>query len=338
MHLEKRDVCKLVLGLILVCWTGSVSAQDNKNKLGFTGYIQPVVSVARTKSIASVGDDNKRIESLDQKAKAETTFVPMVMCNMAYTFADGAARVWTGSSGDSMADSSSFLELGASYTMADDTTLILAYTPPLIDNDVWKDPFLVGKNRTETNQSEQAFRLGVESVLGTPFSVSYSFAIQDVDNERAGHSLLGTSLSAGDLEALKRSGNRHQSNIRYNISLGGGVSLQPEIYYLRGDVDGAANRFDGYGGELALTYATGKMVWMASMAMGKGEYDEVHPVFDKTREDSIYAFSLGMEYQAPFGWESLAVTLFSAYNRQNSNINFYEESACVGGLGLTRSF
>ncbi len=323
---------------LLVLGTVSIPAARGNAEIwnGFSGYIQPMVGVASVKSASSVGDDNARIDALDQEGKSETIIVPMLEWNAGYGFAEERARIWAGSSEDTASEGGGLLELGASYTLGDGSRILLAYTPPVLNGDVWEDPFLVGRNRVETDMTSQGIRVGVESVFGLPLSLSYNYTIEDIDQDRAGTSL--SSLSAGDRERLKRSGKNHQADIRYDIDLGHGFALQPGVNFTRGEADGAANRFDQYGCAIALGYTLNKASFSVATVVGRSEYDERHPVFGKTREDDIYGLNLGMNYRAPFNVESLSLVLYTVFSRRDSNIKFYDERVLMSGFGVNWAF
>ena len=322
----------LVTALVI---TGSAQASGKKAGQGFSGHIQPVMGFVSTKSLSSVGDDNKRIDSLDQEAAYETEFLPALLWNLGYTFEGGKTRIWAGSSEALTTRDISPMQIGITQTLGDGTRLSLSYAPALFDEDVWQDPFLVGRDRAETDMSSQGFRMAAASVFGVPLSLGYTFTSIDVDQDLAGAS---RGLSSAQRASLKRSGKRHQADVSYDIDLGHGFTLSPGAQYTLADADGDANSFDRFGGDLALTYTVGRVTLFASGALYCSEHDASNPVFNLTREDDIYAVSTGITIASPFGLEHISVSLMSMYRQEDSNIGFYDKEQFINGIGVNWSF
>ena len=310
---------------------------------GFSGYLQPMVGVGYSKSLSEVSDKNERIDSLDQGARSETDFVPMLLWAMGYTLDNAATRFYAGTPEQNILEGTFFLELGIQQKLSNGTVLSAAYIPdiPGLDDEVWTDPFLLGANRSETDRDAQAFRIGAESIFGSPFTLRYGFGTEDIDDDQAGVYLSqqpGATLTAQDLQSLKRSGDYHQIEMRYDLPIGEMTALQPGLAYTRGDADGDANSFDRFRAQVSLTRSMGRLFFFSTLSLSRAAYDLRHPVFDETRKDWAYGALVGAGYTAPFGWENFMANCYTGFNRKDSNIGFYDATGAFFGIGLTWMF
>ncbi len=333
----------VVCTISFICSPGMAQEEENDFEPGFSGYIQPMVGVGVSKSISDVGDDNKRIDSLDQKAESETDFVPMLLWGLGYTFKNESTMLYVGTPEENIIEGSFLLEAGIRQKLPGGTVLTFAYIPelPLLDDEVWKDPFLLGSDRQETDRDSQAFSIMADSIFGSPLTLKYGFGKQEIDDDQSGTYLsrqAGSTLTAQDLLTLKRGGNFHQVDAMYTFTLENGATIQPGINYLRGNADGEANSFDSFGGQITATYPVGQWHFFGTISLNGSEYDKTHPVFKKTREQWKYDAILGMGYMAPFGWEDFMVNLYTGFSSQDSNIGFYDTSGMMTGVGLTWMF
>lgn len=354
---HKKTIIGIIAVFLLMICTGLAMAKseaetqkndmedsmDNRFPPGFSGYIQPMVGMGYSKSLSTVGDDNKRINSLDQEAESETEFIPMVLWNMGYTLENGTTRFFAGTPKENIIEGTFLLEVGIQQKLSGGTVLSAAYIPqiPGLDDEVWTDPYLLGSDRTETDRDSQAFRVAAESICGTPFSLKYGFGTQDIDNDGAGLYLsqqAGSTLTTQDLQSLKRSGDFHQVEALYAIPIGKNTMFQPGLVYTRGDADGDANSFNRYSGQISLTTSVDRYRFFSTISLSRAEYDENNPVFGKTREDWKYGAIIGAGYMVPFGFEDFMVNLFTGFTKEDSNIGFYDSTAIMGAIGLTWMF
>lgn len=343
----KKITIAIIIPCVLNVFTGfALAGSDAGNDPftpGFSGYLQPMVGLGYSESLSDVGDENRRIDSLDQDAESETEFVPMLLWNLGYTLKNGTTRFFAGTPEDSIVDGTFLLEAGVQQKLPGGTVLSAAYVPQVagLDDEAWTDPYLLGSDRTETDRDAHAFRVAAESIFGSPVTLKYGFGTQDIDDDQAGLYLSqqpGSPLSASDLESLKRSGDFHRVEALYAVRLGEHTRLQPGLVYTRGDADGEANCFNRYGGQLSLTSSIDQYRLFSTISISRAEYDEDNPVFAETRDEWEYSATFGAGYMAPFGFENFMVNFYTGVTREDSNIGFYDSTAIVGGIGLTWMF
>ncbi|MCK5794978.1 MAG: DUF2860 domain-containing protein [Anaerolineales bacterium] len=343
--LRKKRAGFLLSMISLSIWiimSGQALADESDNepgdefKPGFSGYIQPMVGVMSTKSNSAVGDDNEKIDSLDQDAKSETEFLPMVLWSMGYTLKSGTTQFYIGTPEQEIIEGTFLAEAGVRQKLSDGTILSAAWVPNLLYDEVWSDPFLTGRNRQETDRETQAFIVAAKSIIGTPLTLRYGFAKQEIENDRAGYFVPG--LTAGDRAKLKRDSNFHLVEAQYSIPFDMGIMIIPQIGYLMGDADGDANSFKQFEGKITVEYPLGKWQLFGNVNMASSDYDEINPVFNKTREDKVYGAMLGVGYAAPFGWENIMVNIYTSFEQRDSNIKFYDSTSAMAGVGLSWMF
>jgi hypothetical protein len=335
----------LISFILMGVLSGQLMAQGpiDKFKPGFSGYIQPAVGIGYSKSISDVSDDTKQIDSLNQDANSETTFFPLVLWELGYTLENSTTNFFAGTPKENIVEGTFFLEVGIQQKLSGGTILSASWIPerPVINNEVWKDPFLLGSERQETDQDSQAFKVTAESIGGSPVALRYGFGRQKIETEQSGSYLFqqpGSTLTATDLQMLHRNTDFHQLEALYGIPLGRGIMIRPGVTYVRGDADGDANSFNRFQGKVSFVYPWERWRFFGNFSLGWAEYDETNPVFNETREDVTYGTTLGLAYEAPFGWENFMATAFTSYRKQDANIKFYDSTSAIVSLGLAWQF
>ena len=335
----------LISVMLIGVSSGQAIAQGpiDKFKPGFSGYIQPALGIGYSKSISDVTDDNKQINSLDQDAKSETTFFPLVLWELGYTLENSNTHFFAGNPKENIVEGTFFLEIGIRQKLSGGTILSASWIPerPVINNKAWKDPFLLGSERQEIDQDSQAFKVAAESIGGSPITLKFGFGRQEIETEQSGSYLFqqpGSSLTAIDLKMLKRNTDFHLVEAQYAIPLGRGIMIRPGVTYVRGDADGDANSFNRFQGKVSFLYPRKRWGFFGNFSIGWEGYDEANPIFNKTREDVTYGTTLGLSYEAPFGWKNFMATAFTSYKKQNANIKFYDSTSAIVSLGLAWRF
>ncbi|SCX76666.1 DUF2860 family protein [Desulfoluna spongiiphila] len=311
---------------------------------GLQGDIKVMPGVIHaTKAQNDVGDDNERIDSLDQSASSETEVIPIVLWNLGYTFDNLKTSLYAGTPTSNIVKGTYFLEIGASHRLDNGTTLSLSWIPelPLIDDEVWKDPFLTGVDREETDRTSQGFQAKAEDIFGSPFFVSYAFAVNDIDEEESGQGYTdgdGNPLTDEELLSLRRSSEVHFVETGFRLPVSRSIILGATLDALHNEADGKAHRFDQLGGKVSMIFRHPVFQAFSTVSYHRADFDGTHPVFDKKREDRLYSASLGIEAPLPFDRLDLAFSMLVRYGRTDSNIDFYEGDTIMGGMGVSYRF
>jgi len=104
--------------------------------------------------------------------------------------------------------------------------------------------------------------------------------------------------------------------------------------YLRGDLDGGANSFDGYELNLRLQRFTNSHGVLLFLSVKVEDYDDQHPIFGKSREDYTYSALGILNLPGLFGNEHFFSGLLAGYSYRDSNIGFLNAHTFLGGVTL----
>ena len=147
--------------------------------------------------------------------------------------------------------------------------------------------------------------------------------------------------SEGDLlpfNDLERDGYIHKTEVEYDFRLGPGISLTPGFELSIGDIDGEANAYMGYRFGLGFRKFSKSYQLMLKAAVGWDDYDDKHPVFSKTRNDTNYSV-FGMFTRSDlFGQDYLFATLMAGYRYRDSNIGFLNAQTFLSGAMIGVEF
>jgi hypothetical protein len=268
-----------------------------------------------------VGDDNDRLEALDERADRETYNEAYLAGELHYTLAPlGTTLFLDGENG------STELAAGVTQHLGDAGQLTVAALYGI--DEVWKDPYLTGVKREATDVETYGLTLAYEEIFGTGAFVSSTVQMVDVDRDEI-----------GDREKrLRRDGARSGISVGYQLALGDSARLTPTLRIESQDIRGEANASDGV--EAGLTYGWQQGQWLldATAAVGYSEHRKAHPVFHKTRKAITYAGSALVGYTAPFGWSAITLYALASYVRTDENITFFDGDTWVTGVGVGVAF
>jgi len=308
---------------------------------GFKGTARVFMGISSSKSLSQVSDENNKIDSLDQDANSETEFMVFPMFNLEYTLSNRATTLFAGKADVDVIQGDFLFKTGIRQKLPDNTVVSLSYIPNIgiIDDEVWKDPYLTGVKRSKTDRDSMAVALEVESLFGTPVYLNYTFASQEIDDEASGQSLLAAgAITAEEVTRLSRDSDAHIVESGFQIPLGGPFMMEAGIVYARNDAVGDAMSFDNYGADLSLLFRQPAFMVMASTSFNYADFDETHPVFDTRRQDNTYSANIGIEIPSPMGFDTMSLMIMADYGTRCSNITFYDNEEYSLGAGITYRF
>ena len=137
---------------------------------------------------------------------------------------------------------------------------------------------------------------------------------------------------------LERDGYIHNAEVKYDFQLGQSVSLIPGFELSIGDIDGEANAYTGYQFGLGFRKFSKLYQLMLKTAIGWDDYDDKHPVFNKTRNDTNYSVFGMLTRSDLFGQDFLFATLMAGYRYRDSNISFLEAQTFLSGAMIGIEF
>jgi hypothetical protein len=314
-----------LLGALL--FASSVAfASDSKGKTeGFSGRISAGAGFMTSTDQLKTTDENKRIDSLSGDADWYDKFMPLALFNLRYTFTESGRQVYFGTPQELSGPPG--LSLGFVQPFSDGSRLDISVFTRLF-SEVWRDPYLTNDGRKETREYKYGTQVEYDEILGSRFKLAYTFSRVDVNVDDIGDRF-------NDLE---RDGYIHNAEIEYDFRLGQSMSLAPGFELSVGDLDGEANAYTGYRFGLGFRKFSKSYQFMLKTAIGWDDYDDKHPIFSKTRNDTNYS-AFGMFTRSNlFGKKYLFGTLMAGYRYRDSNIGFLNAQTLLTGAMIGIEF
>jgi hypothetical protein len=341
----KNPPCYIFIILAVACSlsAGSVHAQQPlPRESGFSGYIELLGAYISTNSQLNTDHKNKKTDSLDESGRRVGEIRPLPLGLVRYTFAQARTQLYLGLLPENVAQGQFFIEAGVRHDLTDGTILRASFIPVTpIKEETWKDPFVVGQNRNETDITSYGFKLAAEKIRGSGLNLRLGWVHATVDDEDSGSFIFSQPdnfLSPDDLDDLRRDSDVYRLTGEYVFRLGPKIRLSPILRYVRTDAKGDANSSHALAPQLSLLYFHNQLQVALNGIVGGEWFDDTHPVFDKTRRDLNLGLFAIFGYREPFGLKNIRVDWFNGLFRQNSNIDFYESTGWLTALGVGYEF
>ncbi len=257
----------------------------------------------------------------DLPGKKETDFFPTIELELGYTFYNTGTTLFTGGS---IMDGG--LYLGVHQFLEELGNILIAGS--VSEEDVWKDPYLIGTKRTITKKNITGVELGYESILSTGAEISIGMNSIDVKTDDIGIRY----------QQLRRDGKESEFKLGYLFKINDKHSFKPFVSFIKSDLKGDANSSDGINCGFSHSIASGQLSFNSDVTVAKADFDEIHPIFGKKREEKEYVFSHEITYDEVFGLKGWSVSAFGFYEKTESNINFFDGYTAVGGTKISYNF
>ena len=331
-----------VLTLILLLGANMASALDPiPQESGFGGFIRPGVGYLNFKSnmVASfLGYDlsDKKTDSLDDSPDSQSNGLVIVPFSLEYTFASTRTQLFLGTDLTDLIRFDYAQQIGVKQEIGKLGLLQGGILFSGIPAKVWKDPYVVDKNRKDTNRTSNGGRLTWDRILGSQLQVRYTYRKIDISSEKSGDFL---GLSSADKNLLERDGNRHVGEIAYRFNFAKRHTLAPAFIYTNDDRDGDAMKSDAYDFQLIYAYFGDTFSFSGNAFIGKADYDKKNPIYDKKQDDDRYGIQGTLYYKNPWDWslfgsKPMNFYVGAAFADTNSNIDFYDQEVAMvtGGV------
>ena len=256
---------------------------------------------------------DKKTDSLDDSPDSQSNGLAIVPFSLEYTFASTRTQLFLGIDLTDLIRFDYTQQFGVNQGIGKLGILQGGILYSGIPAKVWKDPYVVDKNRDETSRTSNGGRLTWDRILGSDLQLRYTYRKIDISSEKSG-GFLG--LSSADKKLLERDGNRHIGEVLYRFNFAKRHTLAPAFIYTNDDRDGDAMKSDAYDFQLIYAYLGDTFSFTGNAFIGWADYDKKNPIFDKKQDDDRYGIQGSLYYKNPWGW-----SLFGS-----KPINFY-----VGG-------
>ncbi len=296
---------------------------DEVEKGGFFGnlVLGGGISAGRPSQL-HVTDENRNIDSLNEKAVRQERGIPFIMGELGYYITSTGTKISLGNQKGEKSIGALAVEQSLGKMGLVRTTIGYG------QEDVWADPYLTKVQREETDEISYNVTLEFEEIAGTGAMASLKLSDIDVDKDLIGERF----------RDLKRDGQRMGVSVGYGIPLGENQVIIPSFEMVVEDRDGESNSSKQYKAELAHLMGIGSWSFATSVALIDWEFDKVHPVFNETRDERGVEFTELISFEEPLGWRGFSINGLISYSRVNSNIDFFSSDELTVGLGVGYSF
>ena len=341
--MKKTNILTIaVLALILLLGANPATALDPiPTESGFSGFIRPGVGYLNFKSnmVASfLGYDlsDKKTDSLDDSPDSQSNGLAMVPFSLEYTFAGTRTQLFLGTDLTDLIRFDLTQQFGVKQGIGNLGILQGGILFSGIPAKVWKDPYVVDKNRKDTSRTSNGGRLTWDRILGSGLQLRYTYRKIDISSEKSGDFL---GLSNDDKKLLKRDGDRHIGEVAYRFNFAKRHTLAPAFIYTNDDRDGDAMKSDAYDFQLIYAYLGDTFSFTGNAFIGWADYDKKNPIYDKKQDDDRYGIQGTLYYKNPWDWRLFGSNPMNfyvggAFADTNSNIDFYDQEATMvmGGV------
>lgn len=280
-------------------------------------------------------DANETINDNTQKGQSKSSFIPLPLGSVAYTFGSQLDKqFYAGTSREDIAVGTLALELGYKQLLANGTVIDASFLPTIMSGETWADPFKTGSARSTTDEKGNAFRLKFSNINNSGFSLDTAYASQEVENERSGLD----SGYASSAHLLKRDADKIYIKGDYRMRIQPGTFLAPSLTLVKSDAEGDAYSFTSWGGELSLFKIVERHQFAITAGYTQFSYDASHPIYNTTRKDDEVSLFAAYEYQQFMGLQDWSLISFAGYGQSDSNINFYDEQQLIFSVGVNYKF
>jgi len=341
MKKSRHIIIGVMAAVFLAIGIQALAIQPIPKQSGFSGFVQPGVGYLNIKSntvaqFAGFDLSDKKINSLSDEPNSESTAIVTLPFEIDYTFGSTRTQLFLGSQLIDLLRFDFSQQLGVRQEIGSLGVLQGGVLFSGIPAKVWKDPFVVGKNRKDTTRDSTGARLVWDQILGSAFQVQYSYRKIDISSEKSGDFL---DLDSGDRRRLKRDGDTHTGSVLYRFKFSPEHILTPEFTLGYDNRDGDANTNTNAGGQLTYSYLAEPVSLILNGYYSHADYDKKNPIYNKTQEDDTYGVGATVFYKNPWNWSLLGskpMNFFAtgAYYYTDSNIDFYKQEVVLGTVGV----
>jgi hypothetical protein len=286
-----------------------------------------------------LGDD--RVSGLDQSPDDEDIVLPGLPFEVAYTWADSSTQLFLGSRQARHftfeVDTTLHIQAGVRQSLSEVGVVSFAIVASTTPTEVWKDPYIEGDTRGNTERTSSGLAMEWGDVFHTPLSFTWTAIEVEVDDEESGRQgALG--LTNDQQRALRREGEIYRAELNYDWQINERHSLVPGIGYIDNDLDGAAMAEDGLLLQLQHVYDAGGWSLVSKLYLEDLESDESNPIYGDSNDIETIGGSITALFEEPFGLKDWTTSAGASYYEGDSENDFYDSSLSLFSLGMLYRF
>jgi hypothetical protein len=296
-------------------------AKGPPQELGFSASISLGAIWIHSDSQLMVDDHNE--DANLNVNDAFDIYWPLVLLDLKYTTDNGTQFYF----GIPMEEADLAFKIGVGQELGRMGRMDLYITPGFFGK-VWQDPYMTSGKREETDKFDWTVGIEWDRIGDTGAKLAYAVRGIDIDNDVIGDRI----------DTLERNGNIHTIESEYAVTLGQGLTVFPSLSYTQANIEGAANRYHGYGAEISLTRFSPRYFFLASLSYNRNQYDETHPIFNKTREEKVWGGFTLLTWFNPFGLDHWSVTGGLGYFHNEANLDFFDATTTISMMTVGYQF
>ncbi|CAH1599610.1 MULTISPECIES: DUF2860 domain-containing protein [Vibrio] len=314
------------LTLLPLAFIVSTAQAQLAETAGFSGEVSLNAGFVSSESHFNT-DNSSTINSLNESAESDSSFIAAPLGNAAYTFGHRLNhQVYAGTTRSDIAIGTLAFQLGYKYQLDSGTVLDFSYLPTILEGETWQNPYLTNQTRKTTDEGGNAFRFQINRFLDDNFNLDLAYADKDVEKDTVTD------------PSLARDAKIYHIKGDYRIPLSRTSMLQPAFTYIYHDADGDAESFNSYGLDLSWFQFINRHRVALTAGYTVKDFESASATFGKTRNDDKLSLFAAYEYKNVFDWDNWSFISLAGYSSTDSNITFYDEKEYLLSVGLNYTF
>ena len=333
----------VLTALALAAWASpSLALEPIPKQDGFSGVIGAGANYFNFESndiakIAGIEVSEPRRGALTEEPDSESSVLPALNFDLRYTLGGSQTQFFLANTLFDLVKLDSFTELGVRQQFSDKSILSVGIVfSGMVE--VYSDPYLSGTDRTETDRTATGVRLVYDKIMGSGFGIEAMFRKIDIDEERSGRSLVGTTITQAEAALLDRNADESSVGVQYAFMIGEGQSFIPAVSFINYDADGDAMNNQRFQIEATYKFQSQVFDFALNAMFATASYDEANPVFAKEEEDTIYGVFAKGVYKNLLDVSGLDLVGQVGYEMKDADIDFLNSQATLAGLSLQYRF
>ena len=345
MTIQPRRLTRLPLSLLslLALFFSSQAAaiQPIPEETGWSGFVLGGAGYTDVKSNTIVGNDvidvgSDKVSSIFQSPRSDDTTHPVVAGEVRYTLANRSQFFLGASLEDQLT-----MDFANQFGWRKQSEGVGIYQIGLLTSlpapEVWEDPYLAGRPRSETDRDATGVRFEWDRVMDTSFGFLLQTREFDIDKERSGSDpALGCDASCQRL--LDRNGDQFVARVWYRFILSPQHILETAFRIREEDRDGGAISRDAWAAQLSYSYLNGPWTFVGNVLVGESDFDKRNPLYGRAQDADTFSASATMLYKLPTNsgrWQFTASLYTGDYD---SDIRFHDTELTQFVVGMIYNF
>ncbi|WP_245621604.1 DUF2860 domain-containing protein [Enterovibrio calviensis] len=318
---------------ILSCFSSFSSVAELAPVAGFGGEISLNTGYMSQSSNFNT-DDKDALSNLSAEGQSNSEMLVIPLGQINYTFGENLDKqAYIGTAREDIAVGDFAFEIGYKQAFESGMVIDASFLPTVVSGETWRDPYVLNSTREVTDETGNAYRLKLESIAGSDFTLDMAYANIDVKDEAS-----GSAYSTVDQAKLQRDGSVIFVKAEYNYMLNQTSGLIPSLSYKVRSADGDAMAYSAYGTDITYFKVLDRHQFALTAGYETRSYDGTNPIFDETRSDNEISLFAAYEYDQFMDREDVSFISFAGYGSSASNIDFYNETGYLVSVGVNYAF